>query len=370
MDLAALVERLRRDSVFQRVINNPLAQLGTPNRRYLGATILPERNVDENEYTEQGLKFRTIIANHADRYSPVQRKRGILTGWMRVTLGESDIGSDITGRDFDALIRILLSVGANDDIPMAAMTRVLDWVDRTLTRPLVERNEKDRWDAIVNAQVVLKGDDNYEETVDYLNPSGHRFNVAGDFDSDAYDPLDDYIAAAEILKGKGYTPIRIIQGSTVTAKLVANDKIRTRIGWPSLTQAGLLAQVPGRASKGQINALLADNELPPIEEYNLQYRTQAGSGYFLPRDCFVMIGATDEDQLIDTLTADTEPVVLQNTIGYTGVGRPAGQTRSGRVIKVKYIDDEKPPRIDGQGWQTSLPVILEPEGFVVGKNIV
>ena len=80
-----------------------------------------------------------------------------------------------------------------------------------------------------------------------------------------------------------------------------------------------------------------------------------------------MFATTGRDQSIDL--ADQEPLIVFDTLGYTAIGRAAGQTNAGRVIKTRVIDDSKPPRIEGEGWQTSLPVIQEPEALYIIQGI-
>jgi hypothetical protein len=55
-------------------------------------------------------------------------------------------------------------------------------------------------------------------------------------------------------------------------------------------------------------------------------------------------------------------------LGYTAIGRGAGQASNGRVIRAEAFDN-KPPRIEAEGWQTALPVITEPEALAVISSI-
>lgn len=374
MDIRALIEQMIQDAAFRRVMNNPLAQFGVPARQYLGATLLPERNVPENAYTEENIRYRTVIANDGTRYSPVQRKRGVLIGSLNVQLGYSDIGSDFSGQDYDALVRILQRYapmigggpGAVGVPPMAAMTAMLNWADLTLNRPLLEKNEKQRWEAIVNAQVVRTGDNGYRETVTLPNPTGHRVTAGGTWSNAAYDPYLDIIAGAQFLRAKGFEVNRMISSITVQTILSNNAKIQQRNGLVSI-QLGTTVGLRGRVTPAVLNDMFLGDQLPALERYDLQYRTQTGSGYFLPRDCFILVCTTGRDETIDR--ADLEPITIQNTIGYTAVGRPAGQEGPGRVMFVNPRLTTKPPRIAGEAWQASWPVVAEPEAFYVISGI-
>jgi hypothetical protein len=61
--------------------------------------------------------------------------------------------------------------------------------------------------------------------------------------------------------------------------------------------------------------------------------------------------------------------VVGDTLGYTAIGRAAGQSNSGRVIKVRPVPDKKPPRVEGEGWQASFPVLADPEAVTVITGI-
>lgn len=389
MNIGGLVQGLIEDQAFSRLVNDPLAQFGPPEAPYLGATILPERQVPENEYTEEGIRYRSPIANHGTRYSPVQIKESMITGSMRVALGNSDIGAELTGQGYDHMIRLLqrtygvqtlaAAAGGGVSVPtIQAVTAMLKWADMGLARPLHMRNEVDRWNAIVDGSVIMSGDNNYRETIVYPNPTGHRVNAGGQWSNNSYDPWADFIAMAEFLRSKGYTIGRIITSTPVASILSNNLLIRQRAGYLTIT-AGIITGLAGRVQLDGLNSLLSKDGLPPIELYDRQYQTQnAGTTTFttqgvsftgnwiLKRDVVVFICNTGRNEEIDR--GDQEPVVVAETIGYTGVGRPAGQIAPGAVVHVKF-EDGKPPRVEGEAWQTSLPVIQDPEAFAVIGSI-
>lgn len=365
MDIKALIRKLIDEGKHLEIMNNPLAQFGPGNRRYLGTTVLPERLVTENKYREEGINYRTVIANAGTRYSPVQLKGSAIVGSFDVELGYSDTGSQLTGSDYDAIIAMLKRATGQSEITLEAMANILQWVDITLNRPLVEHNERNIWQAIVNATVELRGDDGYKEDVAYPNPANHRVNAAGAWSNNSVDPMDDLALAVETLASKGFIAGRIIAGQSVISKLQKNEIMRQRAGTLSI-MGGTVTGLASRASLASINGILADNEMPPIEPYNLIYRTQSGSDYFLPRDCVVVVAATGRDELIDL--GDNEPLVMSDVLGYTAVGIGTGQTEPGRFTNLEAYAN-KPPRVEGEAWQSSLPVITEPEALYVIKAI-
>ena len=360
MDIAALVASLVADGTVRTLALNTGAQFGVAPRAYLGATLLPERAVNDNAFREEGIRYRTVIANSGTRYSPTQKKGAELIGSFLVELGESDIAREFTSRDYDALIRLLQT-----NTTMDAAVTLTRWLD-TVNLGLVELNEKQRWDAIVAASVVRTGDNGYTETVTYSNPASHRAAAGGTWSSDAYDPFADILAMADLLASKGYTVNRIITSRTVVSILAGNDKVKTRTGVATINTSGQIIATPGRATASSIDGALQRDGLPGIETYDLQYRTQTGTGYFLPRTVFVLVATTGRDETIDF--GDTGPIVINDTLGYMAIGRATGQSGPGRVIRMEAKQD-KPPRIEAEGWQTALPVITEPEAIAVITGI-
>jgi hypothetical protein len=362
MNLLALIQRLRTQNAFVMLALSLAAQFGTRGRRYVGAELLPERFVTQNAYREYGIRYRTIIANDGTRYSPVQKKGGELVGDFLVELGNSDIGREMNAQDYDALIEAL---GRNAD--MDATQRLLNWSDVTLNRALIEHNERQRWMAICDARIVRRGDNEYYEEVVLPNPTGHRVNAAGMWTDDTYDPYEsDILPMANLLRSKGYEINRIITSNTVIAMMAGNAKIQARTGSLVAQVGGAISVMRASADREAIGRMFQRDGLPAPETYDLQYGVQGGTGFFLPRNVFVMVCTTGRDERID-LGLDT-PLVRQDTLGYVGVGRAAGQPRPGRVVQVEPFFN-KPPRVEGEGWQTSLAVITEPEAVGVIKAI-
>lgn len=381
MNIGGVVQAMIQSGAFRQVANNPMAQFGTPQRKYLGAELLPEVMKQENSYVEEAIQYRTIVANDGTRYSPVQIKSGVITGSFQVTLGHQDIGSHFTGQDYDALIRILeqttnlqgVADGAITRPDMMAMSQLTNWADVTINRPLIEKIEKQRWECIVDAQIPKTGDNGYAETIKYSNPTGHRVVAAGNWSDVSYDPYTDLMAGVEFLAGKGYRVNRIVTDTSVRGLLTLNPKILARVGHIRVDNSGnAVNQSPGRAPIDKLNSLFAGDELPPLEIYDLQYRTNTGYSKFLKSNLtsggvLCMFCTTGRDQTIDR--GDVQPLIVNNTLGYVGVGRAAGQSAPGRVIKTRHIDDSKPPRIEGEGWQSSQPVPQDPEAMFIIKGI-
>ncbi len=366
-DIGTLLTEAQTTGVMDTVARNPNTQFGPPARRYLGAEILPERIVELNEYTEDRISYRSVIANGATRYSPVQKKGGALVGSMRVTLAESDVGSELTSREYDQLLRVVASRPT-----IEGMAALVNFVNTTVNIPLVEWNERARWQMIVNAIVQIRGDGGLVEDVPYSNPAGHRFAAAGVWSNNATDPMVDIFAGAKVLTDKGFgfdaANGRMIGSRKVANILQGNDKIKTRTGRVAVSATGQItgAGIPGRMTLKDFQDILNADGLPALEMYDLIYKTMTGTARFLPDTVLVLVATTGRDENVDLGDGQIEPI--ENTIGYVGVGRPAGQSSSGRHIRTEAFDN-KPPRVEAEGWQTSLPVALEPEAFVVITGI-
>lgn len=367
MTLAQLLAQMERDAVGQRLANNPLAQFGTTAREYLGASLLPERQVPENRFHDESVKYRTIIANAGTRYSPSQKKKGAIVGGVDVILGNSDIASELTSQEYDALLNMLRRAAAGGGNPtMQAMAQIVRFLDTTVVTPLIELNEVWRWQAIVDAVVQARGDGDYHEDFTYPNPAGHRVAQIAPWSTDTTDIWEQISTQVQLLTDKGFSNFRFITSRRVVGIMSGNDKMKARAGRITVDAGGQITAQFGRATRSQINAAFSEDGLPAIETYDLVYRTSTGSGRFLKDNVFVIVGTTGRNEAIDLGDGSVE--VVENTLGYLGVGRPAGQSGPGRVVRMESFDN-KPPRIESEGWQTSAPVILEPEAISVITGI-
>lgn len=361
MDMATLIEQMRDQGIFDQLRLNSAAQFGPPSQRLLGAELLPERLVEENSFTETKIQYRTVIANDGTRYSPSQRKGGKIVGEFDVKLAEQDIADEFTSRDYDALLRMLASNSSMEAI--ASLTR---WFDTTIVRGLTVKVEAQRWQAIVDASVPLRGDNSYQEDVAYSNPTSHRIAETDAFSDNTKDPLVQIFERQAFLAAKGFQIDRIYAGTPVVQKILNNTLFKARAGSTIvLNSAGTLSAERGAATLSALNAILIGEGLPGITKYDAQYRTMTGTQFFLKRDVMVFVATTGRDE---TLDSGDEMEILPNTLGYAAIGRPAGQAGPGRALRAEAFDN-KPPRIEGEGWQTSLPVIMEPEGIATINTI-
>lgn len=367
MDLKAIVQKIL-DEDGPMTMRNVRAQFGVGPRRYLGATLLPEREVEELEYDESEIRFTTIIANDGARYSPAQLKEsGEIYATMHVSLGHSDIARQFDGRDYDGMMRLI-----RRRVPMDAALRLLQWVDTAVNLSLIELNEKQRWDALIYARVNRRGDNGYYEPVFYPNPPGHRAAVVDAWSDPAIDPWPDIVAHAQFLKDKGFTVNRFITSQWVINILMSNPNVARRAGVQPVVLNGsgnIVTIPPDRISVDTLNGLARREDLPAFETYDLSYRTQVGRARFMPKDVLFMACTTGRDEeVLDTSGLELEPLLVPETLGYLALGPAVGHAEPGRVLHMEAFTN-KPPRVEGEGWQASLPVIMDPEAIGVLTGI-
>lgn len=371
------------EGYFARMALNPLAQFGTEQQPLLGARYLPEVLVPENAYQEDQIRFRVKPALDGTRYSPTQMQRsGMLIGSMKVELGETDVADEFTGKDHDGLVRLLMRGGDEQ-----AIANVIRWSDNALLRPHLIKNELQRWQAIIGAQVVRNGSDGYTEPVNYYAPSGHRPTVSGGTTGspqgwylDTYDPYDDIFAGVQKLQDLGFNVTDMICTPKLTSVLQTNAKVATRTSGVVVNSSGQIQGVSGRVSMAALQQINSDEGLPPFTIYNAGYETPTGFKRYLDspagdRDYLILLGQsqlqwdmkTDFAARVDGVTSanfDNQAVVLDNVLGYYAVGRNVGQGAPGRTIYTEFRG-KKPVGLFGEAYQTGLPVIQQPEAIYV-----
>lgn len=360
MDLMSFLREMENKGYLNTLANNPLVQFGPPERPYLGATLLPERMVNENFYTETGIRMTTVVALDGPRYGPAQlRQSGQLVGSFDVKLADQDIAREFTGRDYDAFLDVLRNGGGNME---AAARIIFGFVDQAITRALVERTEIARWQALENAAIVRVGDNGYTDTISYPNPTNHRAAAGGVWSNNSYDPFPDILAMVDLIRSKGFQVNRIITSRVVKNILLGNSLMAERFG--SFRDVGGTVYL-GRMSEAQLDAGFQIERLPAIETYDNTYRDETGVHRFMSENKMIFLATTGRDETIGWAGGDR---FLPDTLGYTAIGRAVGQQAPGRVVKL-FPFDNKPPRLEAEGWQTSLPVLMDPEAVAVITGI-
>jgi len=370
-DLYELWANLLEEEFPDRVLSDPAVQFGTDRKQYLGAGLLPEQLVDRNEYTETKVVYKTFPALDGTRYSEPKMQGQQLVGSFRVTLGEVDTASQLTGNDLDVLMRV-----AERD-PAQAVRRLRTWMINMFPVSLAEKAEIQRWQAFVDAQVPIKGMDGNDEVITMPDPVGHRSTVLGGTENEPagwyasdYDPIQDFMAIRQLASQKGYTIRRIIGDTDITMAIAMNQIMRNRVsGALQISNGEMVSLGGGILSLTQINSYLSSNYgLPPIEEYDTTYNSLAapGQSFFKERGALCFFATTGRDAEFISGDDSVDYEIIPDTLGYYAIGTAVGQTAPGKVF-ANQVKTMKPVGIYGQGFQTSFPVVTEPEAIFVLK---
>jgi hypothetical protein len=362
MNLDQFLNELYKDGTLMEYANDPRAQFQIGARTYMGAQILPLVSTGErgNVFREEGFAMRSQIAADGTRFSPVPLAKAVRGQGMMIELGSNDTGGYLEGPEFDALNKYL-----NSNLAPQAIAQVSNFLQTQVVQPLTEIIEKQRWQAICDAQVIRAGANGYQEQVDYDNPAGHRVTVAsgttgapaGWFD-DTHDPLEDIYNLADTLNDKGYTPTRMFASNRVIRLLLRHPLVKASAGRVVSDLATSAVQPrSGRVTLTDLNGLLAEDGLPAIERYDLTYEGRDGSFNKFLRDTALVMVSTNS---IDITYVDEQPLLETTSLGYVGLGRTAGKVTNERTVKLEVVgpdQDIKNPRVVAEGTQMTLPII-------------
>lgn len=369
-DLASFLEQLNDSGELRQFVNDPRAQFQIRERTYLGAQILPIVSTGErgNAYREEGFAMRSVIASDGTQRSAIPIVKAGRGQSMMVELGANDKGAYLDGADFDALNRFL-----NSNLAPQAIAQVSNFLTTQVVQPLTDIIEKQRWQAICDAQVIRVGDNDYSEQVDYQNPAGHRVTIgsgttgspAGWYDP-THDPLEDIYALADTLRDAGYMPNRMFASNRIIQLLLKHPIVKQATGAVvSDLSTGAFEARAGRGSLASLNGLLVEQELPTIEAYNLAYLDASGNSQpFLRKDALVMVST----ESVDPAYVAENPLLEATSLGYVGLGRTAGRIENERTVVLNIIgpdQDPKNPRVIAEGTQMTLPVIQKSTGVGV-----
>lgn len=353
MDLRTLIEKANGEGVFVPSIRDARLQFGLPGRRYLGYQFLPEQLSDENSIREDLIRYEVVIADDGNPYSPPQIKAVAKHADLRFELGHIDIAAQMTPKDLKTLGRLL-----NDNDESAALAFVSRWLQRSLALGVIEKGEKQIWEALANAQVTIQNKNNDTQVVQLKNPTNHRFTVPSGteaaltgFYSPTYDPIvEAFLPMKQTLADAGLMIRAIITSTRIAGVLSSNQKMIDRGNGPNSATLAI----------ANTNQLLIANGFPALTTYDLRYRTQLSTAPFLDPSKIVFVCETARDQDLDL--GDEGIQVVPNTLGYYGVGISVGQSEPGRVVTTEFRQ-KKPVGVYAECYQEGFPVVLEPDAI-------
>ena len=356
---------------FDSLLGNPEVSFGPVQAPYEMASVMPERTVEsEDVIRDNALRFHSIIANATDRYSPPQYKSSVESVQIGARLADSNAGFKLEAATIEQITRILRT----GNTPRAAAATLRAFEMGTV-KPLLDLAELWRCQCAVYARVNAIGMNGRNEQIDYENPTGSRSVVAGTWSDDAYDPMLDILAKKAWLAANGYRIAKIIVDQETVTILQGNAKMIARAQAIRVVQTSNVngtvlsgLALSSRMSLAQLNAVLADEGIPPFTVYEGVYNTSTQRGvHFWPRRTMAFFGvtATGED-IVDQSGNLLRSLV--NTLGFTALGIVVSQTRAGRVYQNKF-EDMLPPSAIFTGWQSLIPVLEQHDAIAVLSGI-
>jgi hypothetical protein len=364
--ITALIRELEENQAFAISANDPTLQFENGGQNLLFSSVLPERQVAQNSYRDWGIRFKTMIANDATRYSPPQIKNGMLIGSVQVEMGEADAAGAMDMQFYEHFLQTL-DRGSSQE----GAFQLLRFFENTVSRPLAILRERHRVDAVCQGYVERRGANNFYERVDFPKPAGHRATVPSGTTAAPtgwYDPDHDILGTLKMFKKmlakKGYRISRIITTEDILSDcIIPNNAIRAygvmTVTAPGGNQGFELQTRP--EAQAMINAFAAIQVPVPVT-YDAGYSDQLGWQPFM-KNKFVILCQTGRQAEV-RIDGEEPALLLPNTIGYYGIGVATGQLAPGVRYKVDSKDG-KDANIYAEGWMSGFPIIQDPEAFAV-----
>jgi hypothetical protein len=365
-DIATVIQNLREDGEFIEASNLPDVQFSGPrNQRYLGAELLPEQLRESNQYDEEDFHLLDLIAADVDAYSPPPFM-GVFAraGAFNVRMGDSGLATQMPTKTYSDIIKLLRTSASMERVANA----ILRW-NEVITAAMLTYNERQRWNAIVVGEVVRRIAQT-EETIPYPEAAGQRSVLVNAWSDEAYDPMADLFAVRTRATSLGYSGVRRIITTRASLDILLNNPhVQRRIGQVSIVGD---QEYIDYADESRLRGYLSANGLPSIETYDEVWRSQTGTGRYLPEGVMVFVYNTGRT-IEDIIELEEEIYVPDNQgagLGYCGIGTPAGHEDlgPGRWQDLVYNGGSR-PNIFGEGVQKSLPVFSDPSAFQVYSSI-
>lgn len=366
-DLGSLIAYLLGKREFQALANNLLAQWGPQGRPLLGPNYLPPRFVEKNEDTLADVRLRSVAAADGTRYSPAQKvDAGEMFASIKYRLGHSDILREITGPDYDGLVRWL-----NSNLSMQAAAQLLGLFDSMIVQSLAEHDELKVWEAIQFNTLTRRGDNGYFEYENGPAMGSHFVTITDAWSNAANDPWEDIFAAVEVLVNLGFDRggIRFITTNKVLNMVRRNPNSATRAGKSVLTTNGAgqvrATTLTGTVTMTDLSGIFEAEGLQAPVQYDRRIQTRTGEKRAYAEGHMTLIASTGLSEEVRFNQTNIEDVRLVNDVlGFNGIGTPNGTSTPQRRTAVRSFTDEKAARIEAEGWQATGPVILMPQARV------
>lgn len=266
-DLLDAIQGLSSDDIEYIVANtNPYEQLA-PNG-LLGATLFPDRRTQDLQFGYlKGAGGGTVMA-HVGAHTgeaPLIGRKGVETV-------RGEIPAIKVKRLQDAMTLIRLQ-SADELIRSSAVQEIYDDIN-AVRLGVAARLEKLRMDALATGVASTITDENLVWTVDYGVPAGQQATLAGtDLWTDAAStPIDDLTTWQNALVAA--------TGRMATAAVTSTAVINALRSHASIRSAIYGVNADRMITREQLNAFLAEQELPTMVAYDLLVQVKAADGTF------------------------------------------------------------------------------------------
>lgn len=371
-DIGALCNFLVNRGDFNSNLNNLLAQWGPQNRVLRSANFLPPRLITLNEDTIDRVNWRSVAAQDTSRHSPAPLlDGGEMFGSIRYKLQDSKLARQLTPADYDGIVAYL-----RRSMPMEAAAKLMGLFDSLIIQALAEHDELANCDAIVTGGYARRGNNGYFEYTKGPDLENHRVVMGEDWSDPTVNPWLYIITRIAVLTNKGFekSGIRSMTTDQVRTILKNNPFTAIRAG-----KSNLVTNSDGTIRAQTIDGLITDDELDNIFKslgvqvpltHDLRIPTRTGERRAFKEGALAFIAATGQtEEVIYNQEAGTVPLVVDDTIGFNGIGVANGQSEPGRRSATRVFDNQSDARVEFEGWQTTGPVINVPEAVSVATSI-
>lgn len=368
-----LVHKLAEDrDILWNIANDPRISFGTSETfRFLMAQFLPNRITDTNVVNEELTKGLEVIADDGEEMSPPQIKERAAGLPVVVKYGHNDLAQQVDAKTVQ-LINELLS--GNDTA--GAESVLARWMVRALRTGLEIKAEVQRCEAIALGQVTIKNKEGAKQVVSYNRSNDFRENIPSGTTAaplgiynPATNPVLEYLVPyRDAMVDRGYQPRAIITSNRIARGFQSHPLVQQTYGGIVINASGNLETIirTSNASFAALNSYLAANGLPPVITYDRFYPDQLGrTKRYFPEDRLVIIGATNRTEELYWTNPESKILtqeLIEDTLGYYGIGISPGEDRAGAVINLSY-SELKPKGTYGETYRNGFPVLLDQEAI-------
>lgn len=363
-DLKSLLDWLLQDRSLDTILANPLSQWGPASRPMKGANFLPPKLVEKNQDTIEDVRFRTVAAQDGTRYSPAQLVGGgEMFGKIHYRLGHSDLMREISGPDYDGIVRYL-----NANMGMQAAAKVVGLFDTFINQAMVEHDELAIWEAIVSNSITRRGANAYFEYDEGIDLSSQRVTAQCDWtDADTTPWTTDILPSIRRLVASGYqrSGIRIMTTDQVLMTLAEHPQTARYLVQTPLATGQSVQEATGVFSNADVTRVfLAKMGIMSVDTHDIRIQTETGELRAYPESNMTFIASTGRSEEVLYNVADPSQVkIVPDVIGFNAIGVANGVTTPGRQGNMNVFTGTKAARIEFEGWQASGPVILNPQAI-------